>query len=198
MEAAFTTPIWYLTDASFDWLYPERIQQMSKRHWTPMEVAKKAAAFLTREGGKKILDIGSGVGKFVLLGAHYFPGSFFYGVEQRSELHHYALAAKEYTKTINSEFIHGNFTQVDLAAYDHFYFHNAFFENLDTKDRIDHQIDYSTSLYQYYCRYLYKELDDKPAGTRLVTFNSLEDEVPPSYVLVDASEDFLLKMWMKK
>ncbi|WP_331971051.1 class I SAM-dependent methyltransferase [Chitinophaga sp.] len=191
-------PNWYLTDASFDWLFPERIQQMSNRHWTPMGIAKKAAAFLASEGGKKILDIGSGVGKFALIGAHYFPESFFFGVEQRSELHHYALAAKEYTKVVNSEFINGNFTQVDLAEYDHFYFYNAFFENLDAKDRIDHQIDYSTSLYQYYSRYLYKELDNKPAGTRLTTFHSLEDEVPPSYRLVDTSEDFLLKMWIKK
>lgn len=187
-----------MTDASFDWLYPERIQQMSKRHWTPMAVAKKAAAFLAAEGGKKILDIGSGVGKFALIGAHYFPESVFYGVEQRSELHHYALAAKEYTRTDNSEFINGNFTQVDFTAFDHFYFYNAFFENLDTNERIDHQIAYSTSLYQYYSRYLYKALDDKPAGTRLVTFHSLEDEVPPGYQLVEASADFLLKMWVKK
>ncbi|SHM99954.1 Putative methyltransferase [Chitinophaga sp. CF418] len=191
-------PTWFLTDASFDWLYPERIQQMSRRHWTPLGIAKKAAGFLAAEEGKNILDIGSGVGKFTLIGAHYYPLSAFYGVEQRSELHHYALAAKEYTKTENAAFINLNFTQVDLAAYDHFYFYNAFFENLDTKDRIDHQIEYSDSLYQYYSRYLYKELDKKPAGTRLVTFHSLEDEVPPGYQLVDASKDFLLKMWMKR
>ncbi|MEI3797475.1 MULTISPECIES: methyltransferase [unclassified Chitinophaga] len=198
MENTLMKPAWYLTDASFDWLFPERIQQMSKRHWTPVEIAKSAAAFLASERNGKILDIGSGVGKFALIGAHYYPGSIFYGVEQRSELHHYALAAKEYTKTINSEFINGNFTQVNLADYDHFYFYNAFFENLDTRNRIDQQIDYSTSLYQYYSRYLYRELDNKPAGTRLVTFHSLEDEVPPGYRLIDASEDFLLKMWMKK
>ncbi|MDR6571091.1 hypothetical protein SAMN05660461_1390 [Chitinophaga ginsengisegetis] len=198
MENTLMKPAWYLTDASFDWLFPERIQQMSKRHWTPVGIAKSAAAFLASEGNGKILDIGSGVGKFALIGAHYYPGSIFYGVEQRSELHHYALAAKEYTKTINSEFINGNFTQVNLADYDHFYFYNAFFENLDTRNRIDQQIDYSTSLYQYYSRYLYRELDNKPAGTRLVTFHSLEDEVPPGYRLIDASEDFLLKMWMKK
>ena len=190
-------PASFLNDTSFDWLYPERIQRMSRRHWTPMSIARKAAGFLAAEEGKKILDIGSGVGKFTLIGAHYYPRSFFYGVEQRSELHHYAQAAKEYTKTENAAFINLNFTQVDLAAYDHFYFYNAFFENLVTNDRIDYQIEYSDSIYQYYCRFLYKELDKKPAGTRLVTFHSLEDEIPPGYQLVDTFADFRLKMWTK-
>lgn len=186
-----------MTDAAFDWLYPERIQILSKRHWTPMAVAKKVAQFLAAEPGKKILDIGSGVGKFALIGANCFPEVFFYGVEQRNELHHYALAAKEYTRTDNADFIQGNFTQVDFAEYDHFYFYNAFFENLDDSRRIDHNIEYSTSLYTYYSRYLFKELDAKPSGTRLATFHSLEDEIPPSYQLVDISLDFLLKMWIK-
>jgi len=163
-----------------------------------MGIAKKAAGFLAAEEGKKILDIGSGVGKFTLIGAHYHPRSFFYGVEQRSELHHYALSAKEYTGTENATFINQNFTQVNLAAYDHFYFYNAFFENLTTHGRIDHRIEYSDSLYHYYSRFLYKELDRKPAGTRLVTFHSSEDEIPPSYQVVDTSADFLLKMWMKR
>lgn len=187
-----------MSDAAFDWLYPERIQLLSKRHWTPMRVAKKAAQFLALEPGKKILDIGSGVGKFALIGAHCFPDVSFYGVEQRSELHHYALAAKAYTQTNNVDFIHGNFTQIDLAEYDHFYFYNAFFENLDSRGRINHEMEYSTGLYNYYSRYLFKELDAKPSGTRLATFHSLEDEIPPSYRIVDASADFLLKTWIKK
>ncbi|UPK71194.1 methyltransferase [Chitinophaga filiformis] len=197
MGNVITRPTWFLADASFDWLYPERIQRMSGRHWTPLSIARKAAAFLAEEG-KKVLDIGSGVGKFTLIGAHYNPRTFFYGVEQRSELHHYALAAQEYTRTENAAFFNLNFTQVNLAAYDHFYFYNAFFENLDVNDRIDHNIEYSDSLYQYYTRYLFRELNKKPAGTRLVTFHSLEDEIPPGYELKEASADFMLKMWVKR
>lgn len=188
----------YLTDITFDRLYPERIQQLSKHHWTPVRVAKKAAGFLVAENGKNILDIGSGVGKFSLIGAHFFPEATFFGIEQRGELHHYALAAKEFTRTKNAEFMHGNFTQIDFARFDHFYFYNAFFENIDAKDRIDHLIEYSASLYHYYTRYLYKELNDRPRGTRLVTFHSLDNEVPPSYQIVEASRDLLLKMWIKK
>ena len=198
MSTISIKPTWYTTDAAFDWLYPERIQLLSKRYWTPVAVAKKAARFLASAPGKKILDIGSGVGKFALIGAHYFPDVFFYGVEQRSELYHYALAAKEYTRINNAEFIHGNFTQVDLAEYDHFYFYNAFFENLDSNGRMDQQMEYSTGLYNYYSRYLCKELDARPSGTRLATFHSLENEIPSSYQVVDTSPDLLLKTWIKQ
>jgi SAM-dependent methyltransferase len=161
-------------------------------------VAKKAAAFLAEEPGKKILDIGSGVGKFCLIGAHFNPQAYFYGVEQRQDLYNYAVAAREATQTDNISFIYGNFAQLDFSKYDHFYFYNAFFENLDDQDRIDRKVDYSESLYVYYSRLLYKALFNKPSGTRLATFHSLEDEIPPGYQLVDASADFLLKMWIKR
>lgn len=190
-------PAWYMTDAAFDWLYPERVQQLSLRHWTPLEIAIKAARFLA-EPGAKVLDVGSGIGKFVLLGAHYYPHTIFCGVEQRQELHHYAQAARAYTGLQNAELIHANFTRIDLDAYDHFYFYNAFYENLDVKDRIDHQLAYSVSLYHYYSRYLCKALEDKPPGTRLVTYHSQEIEVPASYRMTDASSDLLLKMWIKR
>lgn len=45
-----------------------------------------------------------------------------------------------------------NFTQVDLAAFVHFYFYNVFYENLETRYRADHQIEYSDSLHLYYSR----------------------------------------------
>ncbi|WP_145665465.1 class I SAM-dependent methyltransferase [Chitinophaga polysaccharea] len=191
-------PIWYANDAAFDWLYPERIQQLSKRHWTPMEVAKKSAKFLSGGTGKKILDIGSGVGKFCLIGGYFFPEATFSGVEQRKELFHFAQAAREVTCTANVDFINCNFTQVNFDEYDHFYFYNSFFENLVDDGQIDQQIEYSTSLYNYYARSMFKSLENKPGGTRLVTFHSLEDEIPPSYQLVDATVDFLLKMWIKR
>jgi SAM-dependent methyltransferase len=198
MENFTSKPTWYLNDAAFDWLYPERIQQLSKRHWTPMEVAKKSANFLASAPGKKILDIGSGVGKFCLIGGHHFQDATFYGVEQRKELYHFAQAAKELTDSRNVEFINGNFTQIDFAEFDHFYFYNSFFENLAAGGHIDQKMEYSTSLYEYYSRYLFNALDSKPGGTRLVTYHSLEDEIPPSYQLVDATVDFLLKMWVKR
>jgi SAM-dependent methyltransferase len=190
--------IYFENDAAFDWLYPRRIQELSKLHWTPMEVAKKSANFLSSGKGKRILDIGSGVGKFCLIGGHHFPETTFYGVEQRKELYNFARSAKERTKAENVHFINENFTRIDFDDFDHFYFYNSFFENLAEDGHIDQDIAYSTSLYDYYSRYLFNSLDNRPSGTRLVTFHGLGDEIPPGYDLVETTVDFLLRMWIKR
>lgn len=191
-------PNCYVNDAAFDWLYPEKMQQLSRRHWTPLSIAKAAARFLANEPGKKILDIGSGVGKFCLVGARFYPETNFYGIEQRKELYEYAQEAKAATQVQNANFIHGNFTQEDLSVYDGFYFYNSFFENLVDQDQIDNKVEYSTSLYNYYSRFLFKKLTSSASGTRLVTYHSLEDEVPPCFQLVDVSTDLMLKMWIRR
>lgn len=173
----------FYPDLEFDTLYPPSIQALANYHWTPVSVAIKAARFLARDERLKILDIGSGVGKFCLAAAKHFPNTFYYGVEQRQNLIRYAEAAKHDLRVENVHFIHGNFTQLDFRKYDHFYFYNAFFENLASTDKIDDSIDYSGELYNYYSRYLYLQLQKKPKGTRLCTFCSLENEIPPISVL---------------
>jgi hypothetical protein len=97
----------------------------------------------------------------------------------------------------NVKFLHGNFTELDLGRYDHFYFYNAFYENLVGTDKIDNSIHYSSELYHYYNRYLYRQLEKMPAGTRLATYHSLEDEVPPGYHVVGSEAGNLLKCWIK-
>lgn len=197
-ENAPATTSLYINDSAFDQIYPEKIQQLSRLHWTPIDIAKKSAKFLAAESGTKILDIGSGVGKFCLIGAHYFPFASFYGVEQREELHYIAVSAQKTISADNVNFICDNFTQMDLTNYDHFYFYNSFFENIASNGHIDQDIDYSTRLYRFYSYQLLKALDKKPCGTRLVTFHSLGDEVPPSYQMVDATVDLCLKMWIRR
>ncbi|WP_343674685.1 class I SAM-dependent methyltransferase [Chitinophaga sp.] len=188
----------YISDVAFDNLYPERIQLLSKRHWTPLRVVRQAAQFLADTPGRRILDIGSGVGKFCLAGASMFPAATFFGVEQRQDLHEYAQAVKNITKTDNAHFLHANITQLDLNEYENFYFYNSFYENLIKKDHIDQNLEYSVAIYNTYCLHLYRLLDSKPRGTRLVTYHSLEDEIPESYRLINTSEDALLKMWVRK
>jgi SAM-dependent methyltransferase len=185
----------FSNDAAFDWMYPEHFQSL-RQHWTPLAIARKAAEFLA-EPGARVLDIGSGTGKFCLAAAGHFPETFFYGVEQRHELIYLAEEAKAYTKLFNVNFIYANITQINFSQFDHFYFYNSFYENIDRENRIDDTIELSESLYSYYTQYLYTALDDKPPGTRLVTFHSLEQEVPPGFKLADVSYDTLLKMWIK-
>ena len=187
----------FSSDTSFNQLYPSAIQALDYKHWSPLEAAKKAAEFLAAESGVKILDIGCGVGKFCLAAAYYKPKAFYYGVEQRSELTGYAEKAKEILRLENVYFINGNFTQLNFKNYDHFYFYNSFYENVAETGLIDDSIKHSEVLYNYYNDFLFKQLQQKPAGTRLATFFSQEAEVPPEYHEVGSAMDNILKFWIK-
>jgi hypothetical protein len=188
---------WFSSDERFNQLYPTDIRLLSQSHWTPLSVAKKAANFLAPESNVKILDIGSGIGKFCLTAAMLRPNALFYGVEQRKELIHHAERAKRILGLKNVSFIHGNFTQIDLRDYNHFYFFNSFYENLTGTNKIDNNINYSSDLYNTYNFYLHGQLAQKRPGTRLVTYHSLEDEIPNTFQLVHAQMDNLLKYWIK-
>jgi SAM-dependent methyltransferase len=187
----------YESDVEFNRLYPFSIQALAKDHWTPLTIAVKAARFLAAEDHVRILDIGSGVGKFCLAAARHTPKATYFGVEQRESLIHFANAAKQQLQLDNVSFIHGNFTRLDLKKYDHFYFYNAFYENLHGTDKIDDSIDYSGELYNYYNRYLYKQLRQMPEGTKVCTLCSLEYEIPQDFQLVGTDTDEPLKFWIK-
>jgi SAM-dependent methyltransferase len=186
----------FKNDAEFDQIYPEHFQLLSRKHWTPLSVAFEAAEFLAQPNAR-VLDIGSGVGKYCLAAGYYCPETSFFGVEQRHELICWAEEAKGYTNLPNVNFVFGNITQINFKEFDHFYFYNSFYENIDQENQIDDTIELSESLYTYYNHYLYNALNQKPLGTRLVTFHSLEQEIPPSYKLAHASKGSLLKMWIK-
>jgi SAM-dependent methyltransferase len=188
---------WFASDLQFHKLYPEQLLAQSSMHWTPLHIARKAAEFLAVEKGSKILDIGSGAGKFCLTAAYYQWDSVFYGVEQREDLVNFSGLAADTLGLQNVSFIHTNITSVDFKEYDHFYFYNAFFENINNEYRIDESIPYSRELYSVYNRHVYKQLEKKPGGTRLATFHSMEDEIPVSYYEVASTEDNLLKFWTK-
>lgn len=197
LEKAQRLEKWLDTDTCFNQLYPVAMQRLSGKHWTPLEVAKKAGKFLAAESKKRILDIGSGVGKFCLAAAAYHPSCSYFGIEQRHHLIGHAESARLQLGLSNVSFIHGNFTQLDFGNYDHFYFYNSFYENLRGTEKIDQSIAYSEELYDYYSRYLFRQLEKKPTGTRLATFHSMEDEVPEGFHIVASEMDNLLKFWIK-
>lgn len=168
---------WFHSDEIFNQLYTSKIQALSGRHWTPLSVSRKAADFLAA--------------------AYHKPQSYYTGIEQRKYLVDIADSTRIKLNLVNCDFIHGNFTQIDFNGYNHFYFYNSFYENLTGTDKIDNNIDYSGELYNYYNRYLFRQLELRPAGTRLATYHSLEDEIPPSYHIVGTGFDNLLKFWIK-
>lgn len=188
---------WFASDFHFHQLYPSSLHAQANMHWTPLSVARKAAEFLAVGQTPRILDIGSGAGKFCLAAAYYRPAAFYTGVEQRKELVEQAEKANRVLGLQQVSFVYGNLLSADLAEYDHFYFFNAFFENLEETFRIDNSIPYSRELYARYNRFLFRQLEKKPPGTRLATFHSTENEIPGMYHEVGAEEEGLLKFWIK-
>jgi SAM-dependent methyltransferase len=189
---------WLKSDEQFNQLYPFSMQVLANRHWTPLKVARKASNFLSAENNVRILDIGSGVGKFCLAAAYNNPTVFYYGVEQRKSLVTYAQNAQKKLGLKNVCFIHGNFTQLDFRNYDHFYFFNSFYENLTNRDRIDDRIEGSGKLFNYYNSFLSEQLSLKPSGTKLVSLSSRSDEVPSGYHLADSKMEGALNFWIKQ
>jgi SAM-dependent methyltransferase len=188
----------YASDASFDKIYPKDIQQLGLGHWTPIEIAKTAAQFLATKNGAAILDIGSGVGKFCLVAAHYNPTINFYGIEQRVNLVEVAKKAQLKLQLHNLHFETGNFTTLNFAKYDHFYFYNSFYENIAETFKIDYEIAYSPHLYNSYNRHLYKKLMLCPSGTRIACYHGDNYHMPNNYILAASCHNDLLKLWIKE
>src|SRR5882757_5969710 len=138
---------WFDTDEHFHRVYPPSIQLLATKHWTPLHITRRVAQYLVPADNARVLDIGSGVGKFCLAAANHVPSACFIGVEQRKDLVAHAETARKTLGLRNAHFIHGNFTQLDFKQYDHFYFYNSFYENLVATDKIDDSIAYSTALF---------------------------------------------------
>lgn len=187
----------FSSDEGFNQLLPDHLHEVAARHWTPVDVAIKSAAFLSTHDGAKVLDIGSGAGKFCMIAAFYHPSVQFTGVEQREELVDFCNRLKELLQLSNVDFIHGNIKDFDISAFDHYYFYNSFYENIPGTQKIDYKVHYAESLYSYYNLALYKKLNKTPSGTRLVTYHSLGQEVPPGFEIVHTDYADFLKFWQK-
>ncbi|MBL7766817.1 MAG: methyltransferase domain-containing protein [Chitinophagaceae bacterium] len=188
---------YFLSDEAFDQLYPPFLRELASQHWTPIQVAKKAAAFLASDKEAHILDIGSGTGKFCLSAAHFMPNAFFTGVEHRKNLVNHANKAKEKLGLSNVNFLHKNFKAIDFSEFDHFYFFNSFYENLIGMDQDGYRIDYSSEKYHAYSHELYLKLSQRPSGTKIVTYFSMEEEIPNGYKVVGEEMKGVLKFWQK-
>ena len=183
-------------DSEFDLIYPRKIKEASEIHFTPVNIAKIAARYLADNSETKILDVGSGVGKFCMIGSACTEG-YFVGVELRKTLCSIARRVSKHYKLTNVEFINSNITNISFKDFDAFYFYNSFYENVSKLGRINNEIDLNRDLYDKYSLYVKEQLAEMPIGTKLVTYHSFLKEVPDSYKVHFSSFDDKLKMWEK-
>lgn len=185
-----------ITDKDFDSIYPWSVRQLARKHWTPVAVAKTASEFLANRRGVRVLDIGSGVGKFCMVGAVNTRGHFT-GVEQRAELVEISKQISAGNHIDNTEFINANIITINFRDYDAFYLYNSFYENIDPYHKIDNEVLLHTKLFNSYSRHTFDQLASLPSGARLATYYTASEIVPDTFRLVDTHHSGFLKLWEK-
>lgn len=189
-------PDFLYKDKHFDSLYRPSVSSLSAVHWTPLDVVEEASDFLAVPGGR-VLDVGSGAGKFCIAAGNRHRKAKFYGIEHRHHLVEEAERVRLLTGLDNVSFQHGNLTDLQSSDFDHFYFYNSFCEQMQPWGRIDNTVTTSVDLYNRYKNHFHVMLENKPAGTRLVTYHTPNGEVPGSYALVRNIYRKCLKFWIK-
>lgn len=186
-----------ITDEDFDALYTPEMKAIADFHFTPVEVARSAAEFLAPGSDSHVLDIGSGAGKFCMIGSATTSGRFT-GVEQRKELHDLATHLSETLDWPRVDFRHGNIMEVSLQPFSGIYYFNAFFEHIIPDDAIDDSIAFSRTRHTLYVLYVKQQLARMPPGTRLVTYFSYANMIPWSYESVETEFDGKLIKWIQR
>lgn len=184
------------SNENFDKIYPDSIRNVSKVFWTPLEVAKRASELLVTEENTKVLDVGSGVGKFCLIGALHTKG-IFYGVEQRNHLVTLSKLISITHSIDRVNFIHSNILNINFSDYQAFYLYNPFYENFFHADKLDKTIIHSVNHYSVYNNFVKAQLDTLPLGTKVITYHGYHDEIPLSYKTVTKEYDDKLVLWEK-
>lgn len=185
-----------ITDRDFDAIYPETIRRIANRHWTPVTVSKSASKFLAHRVGTRVLDIGSGAGKFCMVGAATTWGHFT-GVEHRRRLVELATGLSSRYDLQNVHYIHANMTSIDFRDYEAFYFFNSFYENINDHHRIDDTVRMDVQTYEAHSMDMVQQLSRLPKGVRLATYFSPQTVVPGSFRLVDSLYHGSLNLWEK-
>lgn len=191
----------FIDDPAFDSIYPSRIRLISRRHWTPVAIARRAAELLRRSGARRVLDVGAGVGKFVLAAAVSAPMIEFVGVEQRADLVRFARRARARLGVSNASFRLADVTTVSWASFDGFYFFNPLAENLlAVEDRIDDNVELTATRFAHDALCVEDSLRTARIGSCVVTYHGASSRIPACYKLeaCERAGSGQLRLWKKR
>ncbi len=169
-----------MQDVTFDQLFPAAQRSRSFLHWTPVDIARRAVALLAPTPDRKVLDVGSGVGKVCLIGAAATRASWF-GIERDPEMVRVArAAASRMGLDKRAQFLAGDITAIDWSMFDSFYLFNPFAEMLayGPEDALTRREQYVAAV-----DFVQRQLSRACAGTRVVTYHGFGGDPPPGYEL---------------
>jgi predicted RNA methylase len=189
------------TDRQFDALFAEPVRAVSKRFWTPLAVSARAAQVFAEHKSARVLDVGSGPGKFCLAVAAADPNLLLTGIEHRPHLVEAARSAAARLQLKNVEFQLGNVTNAQWQDFDGFYFYNPFGENFfGSEDRFDASVELSSERFIAEIVLVERALLAARVGTTVLTYHGFGGRIPRSYTL-STEESFgqnLLRVWRKE
>lgn len=187
-----------VSDHRFDSLYPREIRVHSKIHFTPVKVALRVRDWLGNEPGIRVLDVGSGCGKFCLVLAASGPGRVS-GIEQRPNLHQAALEASNKLGLTNTDFLCGRMEDLDWGAFNVFYFFNPFYERIAYRKGMDDLTPPHAGLYYDHIRVVKEKLGQTKSGTRVFTYHGMGGRMPSEWLLVrtEVIHTDELQLWVK-
>jgi SAM-dependent methyltransferase len=189
-----------IADDDFDHVYPLPARAVSSTFWTPIRVATRASELLVRDTSTRVLDVGSGAGKFCIVGAAT-TGAQFVGVEHRAHLVETARTAAACVGVTNARFIHGTFDTVDITSFDAVYLYNPFEENVwDRPSWIDETVELSRERFVADVKLAERLLAEARAGTRVVTYHGFGGDMPPGYRLArtERCHSGQLDLWIRE
>jgi SAM-dependent methyltransferase len=188
-------------DDAFDRLYSAPIRAKSSRFWTPVAVAHRAAQLFASQDVERVLDVGSGAGKFCIIAACACPGIEFTGVEQRPHLVTEARRVVAQLGVDNARFFAGDATKIPWIDFDGLYLYNPFAENLyRDADPLDQTVELSQRRLVADVRRVLAALVAAPIGRCMVTYNSFGGPIPATYELVHEERAGIdwLRLWVKR
>jgi SAM-dependent methyltransferase len=196
----WTIPIDNASDAQCDALLPLAVRRVSSVYWTPVRVARRAAQIFDDLGVTRVLDVGSGPGKFCVVAGARAPRISFVGIEHRPHLVAAAQSLAAAVGASNVTFIHGDATCLPGADFDGFYIFNSFAENRSSADdQFDQTVELSRVRRVDDVMRVERWLSTRDVGTVLLTYHGLGGPIPRSYerVHVETAGSAWLRAWRK-
>lgn len=187
-----------VTDDAFDSFLSEHAEHHSRTFWTPVHVAQAAARLFREAGATRVLDVGSGVGKFATI-LSLDSGHRVWGVEQRGPL---VYESRLLAQRLEAEvvIIEGALCDVDPRPFDGFYFFNPLAEQLaEEKDCYDLAGERTLDAYLRDAQCIERWLNEVPVGTALVTYNGLGGRIPTSFLAKRTLQvqGNVMRLWVK-
>jgi SAM-dependent methyltransferase len=187
-----------VSDRDFDRIFPPEIQTLSRVHWTPVAVARRAAELLTGGAAGRVLDVGAGVGKFSLVAA-LSSGAEIVGLEQRLPFVRLARELARRYRVPRAHFVAGDALEIEWRPFDGVYLYNPFCESLHPSRQIDLDIPVGIPVYRDSLRKTEQRLSEMRAGSRVLLYHGFGGEMPASFRLetTECRGSGSLELWVK-